>query len=331
MLKNRSFQLLFALVFASVFSAGCGSTPTERPSDPDEVITPAVGVEDKSQSTPSDANIKLVPASETDRSAAPLPETEVGDLTNTPLSTVKEPVVIPSGHDQSTAMDPNPAQITLVPAKGGHSHKEKSHDHAATKAAGVEPSTALRWLKNGNIRFTKGSLRNDGQSRKDVSRLSQGQRPHTIVLSCSDSRVPPELVFDQKLGEIFVVRTAGQSLDSSGIASIEYAVSHLGARLIVVMGHTSCGAVQAAVETRGGSDAGSVHLNNLVKDIQPRLASLQSATPSRGFVSEGWANARGAAQDLMAKSVIVSDAVQKGQIRIVNALYNLSSGEVDFE
>lgn len=78
----------------------------------------------------------------------------------------------------------------------------------------------------------------------DLKRLSTGQKPHTIVLSCSDSRVPPEVLFDQKLGEIFVIRTAGQAIDSSVLASIEYAVSHLGTNLIVVMGHESCGAVK---------------------------------------------------------------------------------------
>ena len=122
----------------------------------------------------------------------------------------------------------------------------------------VAPDTALKWLMNGNNRFVKTQLRmKEGQKPADIKRLSSGQQPHAIVLSCSDSRVPPELVFDQKLGEIFVVRTAGEALGDNAVGSIEYAVEHLGSRLIVVMGHTSCGAVKAAHATlQKGTSAG---------------------------------------------------------------------------
>lgn len=197
--------------------------------------------------------------------------------------------------------------------------------------AGVAPLTALGWLKNGNSRFLKGNLRKDGQGLKDISRLSGGQKPHSIVLSCSDSRVPPEIVFDQKLGEIFVVRTAGQSSDYSATASIEYAIEHLGPRLIVVMGHTSCGAVKAAYGTPEGKSAGSPDLDRLVAEIRPRIKNLSSAEPSEHYHTEGWANARSVARELVQKSEIIRAKVESGAVLVQPALYNMETGFVSFD
>ena len=195
---------------------------------------------------------------------------------------------------------------------------------------GVDPDQAQKWLVNGNNRFAKHHLRNDGQSLKDVVRLSKGQAPHSIVLSCSDSRVPPELVFDQKLGEVFVIRTAGESLDSNAIGSIEYAVEHLGARNIVVMGHTQCGAVKAALATMNGGDAGSPHLNKLVADLHPRLKNFERAPASMNYARESWANVAGVAQDLLTRSSLIAHAVQSGKVKIREGLYHLEDGHVDF-
>jgi hypothetical protein len=122
-----------------------------------------------------------------------------------------------------------------------HADRNKPVAHRDPADSGVEAKTSFRWLQNGNKRFVTESLRKDGQSKKDRIRLVSGQKPHAIVLSCSDSRVPPEVLFDQKLGEIFVVRTAGEALDNTAIASIEYALEHLGSHLLVVMAHESCG------------------------------------------------------------------------------------------
>lgn len=198
------------------------------------------------------------------------------------------------------------------------------------KEAGVDPSKALTWLMNGNTRFNRSFLRKDGQSKKDVERLSSGQQPHAIVLSCSDSRVPPEIVFDQKLGEIFTVRTAGQALDDNAVGSIEYAIEHLGAKLIVVMGHTACGAVKAAFGTLDGSSAGTPALDALVKDIHPRIAAFKDKKPSENFHQESWANAEGVARDLIRRSSLIGGKWEKGQIWIVPSLYNLGTGKVAF-
>ncbi len=206
-------------------------------------------------------------------------------------------------------------------------HKKEVHQHAK----GIDPEKAMKWLKNGNTRFTKGTLRNDGQKMSDVARLAAGQKPHSIVLSCSDSRVPPELVFDQKLGEIFVVRTAGEAIDPSAIASIEYALEHLGARNIIVLGHTQCGAIKAALATKDGKDAGSANLNKLVADLHPRLKNFSHKNHSADYGKEAFANAKGVAADLMTRSELISSRVKSGEAKITAALYNLSNGQVIWE
>ncbi len=203
---------------------------------------------------------------------------------------------------------------------------------AATTISGVSADQALEILKDGNKRFLSGEVRKDGQSKSDIQRLSTGQSPHSIVLSCSDSRVPPEEVFDQKLGEVFSVRTAGETLSPSAIASIEFAIVKLNTHLVVVMGHTNCGAVKAAVESFGGKSAGSDNLDQLVADIHPRIrASLSEKATSKDLRDESWANTKGVAKDLLLRSKIISEAVNTGKAKVVVALYDLSSGAVAYQ
>jgi carbonic anhydrase len=219
-----------------------------------------------------------------------------------------------------------PSLTVSVPADAAHPNT--AHADAHHEDSGVAPEKAIGWLKNGNSRFVKGWRRKDGGTANDRARLAKGQKPHTIVLSCSDSRVPPEHVFDQALGEIFVIRVAGEALDSSVIASIEYAVEHLGSKLIVVMGHESCGAVKAALATAEGSSAGSPDLDKLVADIKPRLPA--SAAPSPNVIEESKINANGVARDLLARSTLLRERVNIGKIKIVPAMYYLGSGRVEF-
>ena len=192
----------------------------------------------------------------------------------------------------------------------------------------INPETSLKWLENGNIRFTKNKLRRDGRGPIDVQRLKDGQKPHAIVLSCSDSRVPPEHIFDQGLGEIFVVRTAGQAIDNNVIASIEYAIEHLGSKLIVVMGHTSCGAVKAAMGSKIGVSVGSPALDALVSDIRPRLPLTPSG--EKDVEPESLANVRGVAEDLSRKSAIIKEKTATGEVLIKRAMYHLDSGKVSW-
>lgn len=177
-------------------------------------------------------------------------------------------------------------------------------------------------LKEGNQRFVKSNLNGELQDEKRRIELTGGQKPWAIVLSCADSRVVPELAFDTGLGELFVLRVAGNIANTDTIASIEYAVAHLGTGVIVVMGHESCGAVGAAI---AGGDNG-YNLNHLLSQIQPALSQTTS-TDVNDVVKK---NAELSANDLYDRSAIIKGAVDKGELKIVSAYYNLNGGNVDF-
>src|SRR5207253_8806048 len=121
-------------------------------------------------------------------------------------------------------------------------------DPAQPGQPAVAPAEAIAKLKEGNGRYASGRLQRSGQRTERRAELTKDQHPFAVIVSCSDSRVPPEIVFDQGLGDLFVVRVAGNVIDDHSLGSIEYAVDHLGVRLIVVLGHQSCGAVKAAKE-----------------------------------------------------------------------------------
>jgi len=178
-------------------------------------------------------------------------------------------------------------------------------------------------LKQGNDNFVADKLDGKLQDSARRSHLTDGQQPHTIVLSCADSRVVPELAFDSGLGELFVIRVAGNVANVSSVASIEYAVAHLGTQVIVVMGHESCGAVTAAA---AGGDNGP-NINTLLGYIQPAIQTCGADAPINDVVRK---NAELVAGELMEKSTIISDAVNSGKLKISPAYYNLNSGKVDF-
>ena len=261
-------------------------------------------------------------------------------LDSTPLAVAPETA---TDADQGS---PGPASESAVPTKAvttepapglgktttavkaiPHATKQ---EHTAKEAGGVDAETSLRWLTNGNTRYIKRQFRADGRDPKDRQRLLGGQKPHAIVLSCADSRVPPEIVFDQELGEIFVIRVAGEALDSSVIASIEYAVEHLDPHLLVVMGHTQCGAIEATLKTKEGSSAGSEALDKLLADIRPRLKSIPEGKGSANLEIESTVNADGVARDLLKRSEIIKKRVDSGDLVIKPALYRMDSGKVSF-
>lgn len=182
---------------------------------------------------------------------------------------------------------------------------------------------ALNRLKEGNERFVNDSLENGSQDGNRRAELTGGQSPYAIILSCADSRVVPELAFDTGIGELFVLRVAGNVANTSTIASIEYAVAHLGSKLIVVMGHQSCGAVTAAI---GGGDNGH-NLNHLLAHITPAIAASGEGASVEKVVKT---NANLTADELKNRSSIIADAVQNGGLEIVSGYYNLDSGSVDF-
>ena len=182
---------------------------------------------------------------------------------------------------------------------------------------------ALKRLVAGNERFVADKL--DGQLQDSSRRtaLTGGQQPYAIILSCADSRVVPELAFDTGLGEIFVVRVAGNIANTESIASMEYAVAHLGTKLIVVMGHESCGAVGAAI---AGGDNGH-NLNQLVAHITPAIAASNDGDSVNDIVKK---NAELNVEALIERSPIIANAVKNDGVELKAAYYNLDSGKVDF-
>ena len=235
----------------------------------------------------------------------------------------------PGTRAESDAKPESSSETSTHEAPAAKPAQAASHAHG-DHADGVPADKALRWLMNGNTRYITKRIRADGRGPDDRKRLTAGQKPHTIVLSCSDSRVPPEVVFDQTLGEIFVIRVAGEAIDSSVIASIEYALEHLGSKLLVVMGHTKCGAVDAALKVKEGSSAGSESLDRLLADIRPRLRSVAGKSASADLEVESTLNADGVARDLLKRSEIIRKKVEAHELTIKPALYRLDSGKASF-
>ena len=192
------------------------------------------------------------------------------------------------------------------------------------------PPSHIAKLVEGNQRFAGGTGIHPAQDSARRAELVKGQHPSTIVVSCSDSRVPPEIVFDAGLGEIFTVRTAGEVVDAAALASIEYAVEHLGAAAIVVMGHESCGAVKAALSTPKGKSAGSPSLDKLVAAIRPNIAGAAGDAEDKTLLTPVKANARGIAAQLVHDSEIIHEAVRHHKVKIESAVYHLDSGKVEF-
>lgn len=178
-------------------------------------------------------------------------------------------------------------------------------------------------LQSGNERFVSDKLEGKMQDGERRVAVTTGQEPFAIVLSCADSRVVPELAFDTGLGELFVVRVAGNIANSSTIASIEYAVAHCGSKTIVVMGHQSCGAVTAAV---AGGDNG-YNINHLLSHITPALAASPEGASVDYVIRK---NVELTVEDLKSRSSIIKTAVESGGVEIFPAYYNLDTGKVDF-
>lgn len=188
----------------------------------------------------------------------------------------------------------------------------------------VPPGAALELLMAGNSHYVSGRPIHPDQGVNRRTKLAMGQQPFAIVLTCADSRVAPELYFDQGLGNIFVLRNAGNVLDDHVIGSIEYAVEHLGAGLIIVVGHSQCGAVAATVA--GGRAPG--HISSIVESIQPAVDSVAGQSGDKVDHAVR-AHARMVAAALRRSKPILSEAVNQGHLRVVAARYDLASGKVE--
>jgi carbonic anhydrase len=189
-----------------------------------------------------------------------------------------------------------------------------------------KPATSWDDLKAGNRQFITAGNSARALPMDVHNRMPGGQRPAITVLSCADSRVPPELIFDQTIGSLFVVRTAGNVASTLDIASIEYAIKNNWTRVIVVMGHSDCGAVKAALEIGGG---GSPSLDALVDRIRESFVGIGPWSPAN-LRKATEANARSSAAYLLAHSAVIRDAVfRKGNpVVVIPAYYDMTSGEV---
>ncbi len=188
----------------------------------------------------------------------------------------------------------------------------------------LTPDQALTQLLHGNERFVAGWPDHPNQSsrrRREVS--DAGQQPYAIVLSCADSRVPPEIIFDQGLGDLFVIRVAGNVLDDVILGTIEYAVEHLHTPLVMVLGHDKCGAVTAAVEHAKTNN----HVQAVVDALQAAILMAEGQAGDRVSTTID-ANVRYAVKTLHASEPVLMGACAAGQLRIVGARYNLDTGEV---
>lgn len=196
--------------------------------------------------------------------------------------------------------------------------------------AGETPASALERLKAGNARFVRdaaSALPIDAEKRQAQLK---GQSPFAIVLSCADSRVPPEVIFNVGLGELFVVRTAGSVTDKAVLASLEYGAEHLKTPLLVVMGHESCGAVKAAVETKPGAPTMGPNLDALIGTVRSSFDRLTAPADLDHLRDAILANVEQVVNDIFAKSEVVKHLAGAGELQVIGAYYELSTGLVRF-
>lgn len=187
---------------------------------------------------------------------------------------------------------------------------------------------ALSKLMEGNKRFISGSLATKDTGDAKRKELSKAQHPSAIVVTCSDSRVPPEIIFDQGLGDLFVVRSAGNVLDPILVGSIEYAAEHLHAPLLIFLGHDKCGAVSAALETKEKTE------DNIGTILRKILPAVKKATAMGGTKEDILNNAIREnvllqQKYLLRKSPLIRKLIQSGDFKVVAGIYHIESGEVE--
>jgi carbonic anhydrase len=192
------------------------------------------------------------------------------------------------------------------------------------------PASALDRLKAGNARFVKdpASALPIDEARRQAQ--LKGQSPFAIVLSCADSRVPPEVIFNVGLGDLFIVRTAGEVTDKAVLASVEYGAEHLKAPLLVVMGHEMCGAVKAAIETKPGAASMGPNLDALIGAIKPSFERMTATADMDHLRDAILANVEQVVNEILTKSAIVRHMVSEGAVQVVGAYYEFSTGRVRF-
>ena len=204
------------------------------------------------------------------------------------------------------------------------SSSSKSSDELNASEMGVA-ANAAKELNTGNKQYLTGEA--DMNVSSDLrEELTNGQKPHTVVITCSDSRVPPELIFNADLGELFTIRTAGNVVGDYEVGSVEYAVDHLGSQLVLVMGHSSCGAVGAAVEGHAEGNVASI-----VEEIVPSVKEAEKTEKTEDDIASK-------AEDLnventlarLRESKVIKELEESGKIKLVGAKYDIDTGKVSY-
>jgi carbonic anhydrase len=200
----------------------------------------------------------------------------------------------------------------------------------AESQGALTPDQAMALLKEGNDRFVSGKMM-DRDLQAQVKATAGGQYPHSVVLACIDSRVPPEVVFDQGIGDIFAPRIAGNFVDGELLGSMEFAAAVAGSKLIVVLGHTECGAVKGACD--------NVRLGNLsqtLANIAPAVNAVTDVPGERNSSNKAFVdavaheNVRQTLNNILDRSFVLKEKVERGQLKVVGAMYDVATGKVTF-
>ena len=198
--------------------------------------------------------------------------------------------------------------------------------HSKEYLENLTPSQAYDLLVEGNKRFIS-NLNRDHDHLEMINETREGQYPFAVILSCMDSRTSSELIFDQGLGDLFSIRVAGNIVNADILASIEYAVKYVGSKVLMVLGHTECGAIKSA---RQGVEDG--HITELLKRIHPSISKAMLYDDSeRKFEDKiSYANVENSLEQILIRSEIVKEMFERGEIGLIGGVYNVENGKVDF-
>lgn len=190
----------------------------------------------------------------------------------------------------------------------------------------MTPYMGYEILVEGNKRFIN-NLNTDHDHLEMINETRDGQFPFAVILSCMDSRTSTELIFDQGLGDLFSIRVAGNIVNEDILASLEYAVKYVGSKVLMVLGHTECGAIKSA---KAGVEDG--HITGLLNRIQPSISKAMLKSPGDHLFSDevAYANVENSLEEILTRSEIVKELFKKGEIGLVGGVYNVENGQVDF-
>ena len=198
--------------------------------------------------------------------------------------------------------------------------------HSKEFLQNLTPYQGYELLVEGNKRFIS-NLTKDHDHLEMINETREGQYPFAVILSCMDSRTSTELIFDQGLGDLFSIRVAGNIVNNDILGSIEYAVKYVGSKVLMVLGHTECGAIKSAKQ--GVTDG---HITDMLKRIKPSISKAMLKEDQYHLFDDNvaYANVENSLEEIITRSVIVKEMFEKGEIGIIGGVYNIETGQVDF-